>query len=143
MTSTTYDQNNVFAKILRGEIPCDKVYEDAATFAFMDIMPRSDGHTLIIPKAPCRNILDVSQEDLAAAAGTTQRIARAAQRAFNADGISVHQFSEAAGGQVVFHLHFHVLPRKTGIGLRPAGIPGDKALIARHAEMLRQALGTQ
>jgi histidine triad (HIT) family protein len=143
MTSATYDQNNIFAKILRGEMPCYKVYEDAGTFAFMYIMPRADGTSLIIPKAPCRNILDASPEDLAAAINTTQRMARAAERAFNADGISIHQFSEAAGGQVVFHLHFHVLPRKTGIDLRPAGIPGDKVLIARHAEMLKQALSQE
>jgi histidine triad (HIT) family protein len=142
MTSATYDHNNIFGKILRGEVPCDKVYEDAETLAFMDIMPRADGHTLIIPKAPCSDILDVSADALTAAILTTQRIARAARQAFAADGISIHQFTGAAGGQVVFHLHFHVLPRKTGVELRPAGIPGDKAAIARHADMLRRALAT-
>jgi histidine triad (HIT) family protein len=142
MTSAPYDQNNPFAKILRGELPCTKVYEDSRTFAFMDIAPRADGHTLIIPKAPCRNILDVPPEDLAATILIAQRIARAAKQAFAADGITLHQFSEAAGGQEVFHLHFHVLPRKAGVPLRPAGIRGDMEQIAQHAEMLKQALAS-
>lgn len=138
--SAAYDPNNVFAKILRGELPCHKVYEDDKTFAFMDIMPRVDGHTLVIPKAPSRNILDAAPEDLTHVILTTQRIAQAAKRAFAADGMTVMQFSEAAGGQVVFHLHFHVLPRKAGIEMRPPGVKGDDALIAAHAEALRQAL---
>ncbi len=138
--AAAYDTNNVFAKILRGELPCHKVYEDDKTLAFMDIMPRTDGHTLIIPKAPSRNILDADPEDLAHVIKTTQRIAQAAKRAFAADGITVHQFSEPAGGQIVFHLHFHVLPRKAGVEMRPPGIKGDDALIAAHAEALRQAL---
>jgi histidine triad (HIT) family protein len=141
MNATVYDPNNIFAKILRKEAPCHFVYEDADTFAFMDIMPRSDGHTLIIPKQSARNILDASPNLLVPVIQTTQRIAIAAKEAFNADGITVTQFSEPAGGQVVFHLHVHVLPRYAGVDLRPVGIMGDSALIAGHAKRLRAALG--
>jgi histidine triad (HIT) family protein len=114
-----YDTNNPFAKILRGEFPCHKVYEDDHVLAFLDIMPRSPGHTLVIPKAAARNILDISPEDFAQVARGAQKIARAAKTAFRADGITLQQFSEAAGGQVVFHLHMHVMPRHDGIALLP------------------------
>src|SRR4030095_10252310 len=114
-----YDTNNPFAKILRGEFPCHKVYEDDHVLAFLDIMPRTPGHTLVIPKAPARNILDISPEDFAHVARGSRTIARAARQAFNADGITLQQFSEAAGGQVVFHLHMHVMPRHNGIALLP------------------------
>ena len=117
---TSYDPNNPFAKILRGEFPCYKVFEDDHTLAFLDIMPRAPGHTLVIPKNAARNILDIAPDDFAHVARTAQRIAHAARAAFDADGISVHQFSEAAGGQVVFHLHMHVIPRHDGIALLPA-----------------------
>jgi histidine triad (HIT) family protein len=116
---TAYDTNNPFAKILRGEFPCYKVYEDDHTLAFLDIMPRVVGHTLVIPKAPARNILDISPEDFARVARGTHRIARAAMTAFEADGITIQQFSEPAGGQVVFHLHMHVMPRHNGVALLP------------------------
>jgi histidine triad (HIT) family protein len=116
---TAYDSNNIFAKILRGEFPCYKVYEDDHVLAFLDIMPRTPGHTLVIPKAPARNILDISPEDFAHVARGSRIIARAAMQAFKADGITVQQFSEAAGGQVVFHLHMHVMPRHDGIALLP------------------------
>ncbi len=138
--TATYDDSNVFAKILRGELPAHKVYEDENTLAFMDIMPRVDGHALVIPKAPSRNLLDVAPGDLAHVIAVTQKIAKAAKLAFHADGIALHQFSEAAGGQVVFHLHFHVLPMKEGVAMRPPGVMGDQALIAAHAETLRNAL---
>ncbi len=114
-----YDNENIFAKILRGEIPCYKIYEDDHTLAFLDIMPRSPGHALVIPKAPARNILDISVEDFAHVARTAHKIAAAARRAFNADGITVQQFNEQAGGQAVFHLHMHVMPRSTGVALLP------------------------
>jgi histidine triad (HIT) family protein len=117
---TAYDTNNVFAKILRGEFPCYKVYEDDHVLAFLDIMPRTPGHTLVIPKAPARNILDIEPEDFAHVARASCKVARAAMQAFNADGITLQQFSEAAGGQVVFHLHMHVMPRHNGIALLPA-----------------------
>lgn len=107
---TTYDDQNVFAKILRGEIPCFRIYENARTFAFLDIMPRSPGHTLVIPKAPARGILDVPAEDFADVARTAKKIAGAAGKVFDAEGIILQQFSEPASGQVVFHLHMHVIP---------------------------------
>ena len=116
---TAYDNNNVFAKILRGEFSCHRVYEDEHVLAFLDIMPRSPGHTLVIPKAPARNILDVKVEDFLHVARATHRIAAAAKNAFNADGITIQQFNEAAGGQVVFHLHVHVMPRRDGAALLP------------------------
>ena len=114
-----YDPQNPFAKILRGEFPCYKVHEDDYTLAFLDIMPRCPGHTLVIPKAPARNILDISPDDLARVTRVTQKIAKASMTAFDADGITVQQFSEAAGGQVVFHLHVHVMPRHVGVALLP------------------------
>lgn len=136
-----YDPQNIFAKILRGELPCEKVYEDDRTLAFLDIMPRAPGHTLVIPKTPARNILDADPADLAQVMRVSQNVARAAMRAFQAEGISLHQFSEAAGGQIVFHLHVHVIPRHTGVDLKPPGsVMEDAQVLARHGEALRQAL---
>ena len=135
-----YDPANIFAKILRGEVPAHKVYEDADTLVFMDIMPRAEGHALVIPKAPAINILDIEQSSLAAVAHTTQRVAKAAMLAFKAEGIKIEQYNEAPAGQVVFHLHVHVLPRWTGVELKPPGIMGDSAAIGAHAEKLRAAL---
>jgi histidine triad (HIT) family protein len=138
---TTYDPQNVFAKILRGEIPAHKIYEDDKVFAFMDIMPRCDGHCLVIPKAPARNLLDADPAGLAAVIGAVQKIGRAAVAAFDADGLTVQQFNEDAGGQVVFHLHFHILPRRSGEALRPSGGPvADNAVLAANAERIRSAL---
>jgi histidine triad (HIT) family protein len=138
---TAYDNNNVFAKILRGEFPCYKVYEDDHALAFLDIMPRAPGHTLIIPKGPARNILDVSPDDLAHVARAAQKIARAAMKAFDADGITVQQFNETAGGQVVFHLHVHVMPRHDGIALLPpASRKEDPKILEEHAAKLAAAL---
>jgi len=138
---TAYDTNNIFAKILRSEFPCYKVYEDDHVFAFLDIMPRSPGHTLVIPKAPARNILDVSADDFAHVARGAHRIARAAMKAFKADGITVQQFSEAAGGQVVFHLHMHVMPRLNGVALLPpASRREDTKVLENHASALTEAL---
>jgi len=114
-----YDQSNIFAKILRGEIPCYKVYEDDKALAFLDIMPRAPGHALVIPKAPVRNLLDVAPDDLAHVMKVAQRIAKVSVDVFGADGVTLQQFSESAGGQVVFHLHVHVIPRKEGIALKP------------------------
>jgi histidine triad (HIT) family protein len=136
-----YDPNNVFAKILRGELPAHKVYEDDRAFAFLDIMPRSPGHTLVIPKAPARNILDVAPEDLAHVMKVAQKIAKAGMTVFNADGVTVQQFSESAGGQVVFHLHVHVMPRVTGIALKPpASVKEDAAVLSDQALKLAAAL---
>ena len=135
-----YDSENIFAKILRGEIPATRVYEDDETLAFMDIMPRADGHLLVIPKTPCRNVLDATPEQLAAVMATVQKLARAAKAAFDADGITIQQFNEAAGGQEVFHLHVHVLPRYEGGSMRPPGTMGDFDLIAEQAQKIRAAL---
>ncbi|EEE38211.1 histidine triad protein [Rhodobacteraceae bacterium KLH11] len=136
---TDYDSDNIFAKILRGEIPSNRVYEDDETLAFMDIMPRADGHVLVIPKSPCRNVLDATPEQLAVVIATVQKMAKAVKAAFDADGVTIQQFNEAAGGQEVFHLHFHVLPRHEGISMRPPGQMGDFDLIAEHADRIRSA----
>jgi histidine triad (HIT) family protein len=138
---TAYDQNNVFAKILRGEFPCYKVYEDEHVLAFLDIMPRAPGHTLVIPKAPARNILDIKIEDYLHVAGATHKIAVAAKKAFNAEGITVQQFNETAGGQVVFHLHVHVMPRYDGVALLPpASHKEDAKVLEENAKKLAAAL---
>jgi histidine triad (HIT) family protein len=137
----SYDPTNVFAKILRGELPSHKVYEDDRAFAFLDIMPRAPGHTLVIPKAPARNILDIKPDDLAYVMQVAQKIARAALTVFAADGITVQQFNEPAGGQVVFHLHVHVIPRKEGVQLKPpASFKEDPAVLSDHALKLAAAL---
>ncbi|MBS0270934.1 MAG: HIT family protein, partial [Proteobacteria bacterium] len=107
----TYDANNIFAKILRGEIPCHKVYEDADAVVFMDVMPQSPGHVLVVPKVPSRNLLDADPAVLTKVIPLVQKVATAAKAAFAADGISIAQFNEPAGGQTVFHLHFHIIPR--------------------------------
>jgi histidine triad (HIT) family protein len=137
----SYDPNNVFAKILRGELPSYKVYEDERAFAFLDIMPRTPGHALVIPKAPARNILDIAPDDLAHVMKVAQKIARAGMKVFDADGVTVQQFSEPAGGQVVFHLHVHVMPRKDGVALKPpASFKEDPAVLAEHASKLAAAI---
>ena len=136
-----YDPSNIFAKILKGEIPSHKVYEDDTTFAFMDIMPRADGHTLVIPKTPARNLLDIAPESLADLIVKTQRIAIAAKTAMKADGLTLQQFSESSGGQVVFHIHFHILPRWDGVSLRPhTGAMAPNEVLAEHAAAIRVAL---
>ncbi|MEX0349985.1 MAG: HIT family protein [Paracoccaceae bacterium] len=135
-----YDPDNIFAKILREEIPATRVYEDEQTLAFMDIMPRADGHLLVIPKTPCRNLLDATPEQLSAVIATTQKLAHTVMKAFGAEGVTIQQYNEAAGGQEVFHLHFHVLPRHEGVSLRPPGKMGDLDLIAEHGEKIRAAL---
>jgi histidine triad (HIT) family protein len=137
----SYDPNNIFAKILRGELPCYKVYEDDKALAFLDIMPRSPGHTLVLPKAPARNILDIGTDDLTHAVTVAQKIAKAAIKAFSADGITIQQFNEGAGGQVVFHLHVHVIPRKTGVALKPPASEKEKPdVLAEHAKKLAAAI---
>ncbi|MFV2092884.1 MAG: HIT family protein [Hyphomicrobiales bacterium] len=138
---TAYDPDNIFAKILRGEIPSTKVWEDQETYALMDIMPRADGHTLVLPKAPSRNIFDVGLKDLAAVMATVQKIANAQMRAFGAEGVTIQQFNEAAAGQEVFHTHYHVLPRFAGVPLRPhTGEMADPGQLEEMAQKLRAAL---
>ncbi|MFL6796927.1 MAG: HIT family protein [Xanthobacteraceae bacterium] len=136
-----YDRNNIFAKILRGELPCHKVYEDDKAFAFLDIMPRAPGHTLVLPKAPARNVLDVAPDDFAHVMKVAQRVARVSVERFAADGVTIQQFNESAGGQVVFHLHVHVIPRRTGVSLKPpASAQGDPDVLAEQAKKLAEAL---
>ena len=138
---TAYDPNNPFAKILRGEFPCFKVYEDDHVLAFLDIMPRVPGHTLVIPKAPARNILDIKVEDYLHVARATHKIAAAAKKAFNADGVTIQQFNEGAGGQVVFHLHIHVIPRKQSVAMKPPASEKEKPdVLADNAKKLAAAL---
>mgnify|MGYP006284769181 CR=1 FL=1 len=137
----SYDTNNIFAKILRGEIPCTKVYEDEHTIAFMDIMPQADGHTLVVPKAPSANLLDADAQNFGPLFTTVQKIARAVKKGMGADGIVITQFNEAPAGQTVFHLHVHVIPRWEGIPLRKhSGTMADAAVLKAHAEKIKAAL---
>ncbi|MFC4624924.1 HIT family protein [Daeguia caeni] len=139
--TATYDSNNVFAKILRGEIPSCKVYETDDVLAFMDVMPQGTGHTLVIPKAPSRNLLDAKPEVLANLIQAVQKIALAVKKAFDADGVTIMQFNEPASGQTVYHLHFHVIPRFDGVALKPhSGQMEDIAILTANAEKIRAAL---
>jgi histidine triad (HIT) family protein len=141
MTSAAYDSNNIFAKILRGEIPSHKVYEDAHTLAFMDVMPQAPGHVLVVPKAASRNLLDADPAALAQTIPVLQKIANAVKEAFDADGVFVCQFNEPAAGQTVFHLHFHVIPRHEGTALKPhSGQMEDGAVLAANAEKIKAEL---
>ena len=136
-----YDPNNIFAKILRGELPCHKVYEDDKALAFLDIMPRAPGHTLVLPKSPARNLLDVDPADLAHVMQVAQKIAQASITVFGADGITIQQFTESAGGQVVFHLHVHVIPRHESVAMKPpASIKAEPAELSDQALKLAAAL---
>ena len=138
----SYDNDNVFARILRGELPSERVYEDDATLALMDIMPRADGHVLVIPKTSARNVLDASPEQLAACMATVQRLAHAVMKAFGADGVTLLQANEAAAGQEVFHLHFHVMPRHDGERLRPPASEMEKPeVLQANAARIRATLG--
>jgi histidine triad (HIT) family protein len=141
MTNAAYDSNNIFAKILRGEIPAHKVYEDDNVLAFMDVMPQANGHVLVVPKAASRNILDADPATLGALIATVQKVAIAAQDAFEAEGITIVQFNEAPAGQSVFHLHFHVIPRHEGVPLQPhSGKMEDGGILAANAEKIKEAL---
>ena len=136
-----YDENNVFAKVLRGEIPCHKIYEDEDTLAFLDIMPRTDGHALVITKEKARDLFDVRPEALAKLMAVVQKLAPVIQEAVGAEGVLIQQFNGAAAGQTVFHLHVHILPRQAGEALKPhAGKMADPAALAVIAEKIRKAL---
>lgn len=137
----SYDPNNIFAKILAGEIPCHKIYEDEHTLAFMDVMPQVDGHCLVIPKHGSRGLLDAEVSTLGPLMAIVQKVARAAKTAFNADGVQIRQYNEPAAGQTVFHLHFHILPMNEGQSLRPhTGKMVDHAMLAQQAEKIKMAL---
>ncbi len=139
---TAYDPNNIFAKILRGEIPCHKVYEDEATLAFMDVMPQANGHVLVMPKSASRNLLDADPAAIAKAIVVAQKVAKAAMKAFSADGVMLVQYNEAPAGQSVFHLHFHVIPRHEGVGLKGhSGKMEDGSILAANAALIQKHLG--
>jgi histidine triad (HIT) family protein len=136
-----YDTNNIFARILRGELPSHRVYEDDDTVAFMDVMPQATGHALVLPKAPSRNLLDADPAVFASLLSTVQKVARAAKEAFDADGVLVSQFNEAAAGQSVYHLHVHIIPCFDGVPLKPhTGEMEKPEVLAVNAEKLRAAL---
>jgi len=136
-----YDSNNIFAKILKGDIPSHRIYEGETTFAFLDVMPRSDGHTLVIPKAEVTGLLDASPEVILNCMKTIQMLAPKIVEAMGADGFIVQQFNGEAAGQTVFHLHFHIVPRKHGVSLKPhAKEMADPELLASHAETIRAVL---
>ncbi len=141
MTSSAYDPNNIFAKILKGEIPSVKLYEDDDTLAFMDVMPQATGHLLVIPKIGSRNLLDADPAVLSKLIPVVQKLAVAAKEAFDADGVFVAQFNEASAGQTVYHLHFHVIPRHDGVPLKPhSGKMEDIEVLKANAEKIKAAL---
>jgi histidine triad (HIT) family protein len=134
----TYDPNNIFAKILRGEIPSHKIYEDEHTLAFMDVMPQCEGHCLVIPKQGSRGLIDADPAVLAKVMPVIQKVAKAAVAAMGADGFQIRQYNEPAGGQTVFHLHFHILPMKDGVPLKPhTGKMADHAVLAEQAKKIK------
>jgi histidine triad (HIT) family protein len=136
-----YDPNNIFAKILRGEIPAFKVYESDRALAFMDAMPQSEGHTLVIPKTNARNLFDIEPDALADLVKTTQYVAKAVRKAFSPDGMRIIQFNEPAAGQTVFHIHFHIVPYYEGREVKSHSRDwADKAVLAQHAERIKAAL---
>jgi len=136
-----YDENNIFAKVLRGEIPCHKIYEDEDTLAFLDIMPRTEGHTLVVTKEKARDLFDVRPEALAKLMAVVQKLAPKIKDAVGAEGVLIQQFNGAAAGQTVFHLHVHIIPRKAGEALKPhAGRMADQAALAATTEKIRKAL---
>ncbi|RTL91368.1 MAG: HIT family protein [Hyphomicrobiales bacterium] len=136
-----YDPGNIFAKILRGEIPSHRVYEDDAVVAFMDVMPQGTGHTLVVPKAPSRNMLDADPATLGPLFAVVQKVAVAVKKAFNADGVTLMQFNEPASGQTVYHLHVHVIPRFEDVPLKPhSGQMEKPEALAENAGKIRAAL---
>ena len=136
-----YEAQNIFAKILRGEIPCHRIYENEHTLAFMDVMPMVDGHCLVIPKTGSRNLLDARTETLGPLIVAVQKVSIAARKAFSSDGVQIRQYNEPAAGQSVFHLHFHILPMNEGQVLKPhSGGMANNVVLARHAQMIVKQL---
>ncbi|MER9302308.1 HIT family protein [Mesorhizobium sp. M0496] len=141
MAETAYDTDNIFARILRGEIPSHRVYEDDAFIAFMDVMPQGPGHTLVVPKVPSRNLLDADPSIFGPLFTVVQKLAQAVKKAFSADGVTVMQFNEPASGQTVYHLHVHVIPRFDGVPLKPhTGEMEKPEVLVENAEKIRAAL---
>lgn len=138
---TGYDEGNIFARILRGELPCHEVLQDDVALAFMDIQPRTPGHVLVLPKAPSRNLLDADAATLSPLIVRVQQVARAVKKAFECDGVTIHQYNESAAGQSVFHLHFHVMPRWEGKPLGPSEGGREKPeVLAEQAAKIRRAI---
>jgi len=140
----TYDPDNIFAKIVRGEAPSAKVYEDADTLAFMDVFPQASGHVLVIHKrSTARNLLEVDDGALQAVMRTTQKVARAVRQALKPDAVAVMQFNGAASGQTVYHLHFHIIPRTEGVplGRHAGGGMADPKVLAEQAAAIAAAIG--
>ena len=136
-----YDTDNIFAKILRDEIPAVKVCEDAHTLAFMDVMPQSPGHTLVIPKVEAEDLFDIDTATGGTVLATVRRVALAVREAMQADGIMLNQFNGPAAGQTVFHFHIHVVPRFDGVPLRKhSGEMEDPAVLEEHAAKIRAIL---
>ena len=136
-----YDENNIFAKILRGEADAFHVYENDSCLAFLDVMPQSDGHTLVLPKAPAENLFDLDPSIAGVLFQSTQMVARAVRAAFKPDGIVVTQFNGSAAGQSVFHIHMHIIPRYADSNLRGhARRMADTAILEDHAERIRAVL---
>lgn len=138
-----YDPDNIFAKILRGEMPSVKVYEDDVALAFMDVFPQSEGHTLVIPKhVEARNFLDMPTEKLGAYMARVQAVAQAVEKALQPDGVVVTQFNGAPAGQTVFHLHFHIIPRWSGraLGSHAGGQMADIGELEGIAQKIRPFL---
>jgi len=137
----SYDNDNIFAKIIRGEMPCTKVYEDEHTIAFMDVMPQAEGHTLVLPKEPARDLLELSGDAAAQLIQNVQKVARAVDAAFKPDGLMVVQYNREAAGQTVFHIHVHIVPRWDGVPLgRHTGGMADPAVLEERAAKIRAAL---
>lgn len=136
-----YDDTNIFAKIIRGELPCHKIYEDDETFAFLDIMPRAKGHTLVLPKQPAINMLDIEPQSLCTLMSTVRFLTPVIKDAMGADGVLIQQYNEAAAGQSVFHIHVHIVPRFEGVPLKHHGTnPQQDAILKQNAEVIREAL---
>jgi histidine triad (HIT) family protein len=138
-----YERDNIFAKILRGELPAAKVYEDSAVLAFLDLFPQSRGHTLVLPKAAARNLFDADPAMLQELIVRVQKVARGVRSALKPDGITVMQFNGQAAGQSVFHLHFHIIPRWEGQALRghAQGGMADEDELAALAQQITAAIG--
>lgn len=141
MVEVKYEENNIFAKILKDEFPSVRVYEDDDVVAIMDVMPQAPGHVLVLPRAPSRNLLDADPAVLAKTIPVVQKLAKAVKKAFEADGVFVAQFNEPAAGQTVFHLHFHIIPRMEGQELkRHSDNMENTSVLQANAEKIKAAL---
>lgn len=137
-----YDNDNIFARILRGELPAHVVLDEEHCLAFMDVMPQSPGHTLVIPRTPAQNVFELSDDDLSSLIVAARRVAVAVRAAFSPGGVTLMQLNGADAGQSVFHIHFHVIPRYDGEGLKfHAREVAEPEVLAAHAERIRAQLG--